>query len=516
MRILKYIPALLSFLAVASCGDGYELSTAGKGEAPVIQSFVIEKGNNPGLEEDVVCSIDGNRIRGVCRGIKAGGKVVPTFSGTFARAIVDGEPQISGETGIDASRTVRYILWNDEGRWSVYEAVIVTGNALPVVNIETDGTEPTYKDVKIPARIRISNVLEGGGTDLPATIKVRGNATSGYPKKPFKIKFAEKTSPLGFHANKDWVLLADYSDKSLLRTAWMNEVSKAVGMPYTPKYRHVELYMNGDYRGVYVLTDQVEKAKHRVNIGDDGFIIQNDNALSDELFYFTTDHRRYNYTFKYPDPDDGEIVVGDDNYNYMVGYMNNLESVLYSDGFADPGTGYRALIDPVTFAKWYLVFETTLNYEPNLYFVMEHKGAKLQMYPAWDGEWSLGLAYRPEAYGGWVRWPDGEPKPDDIFWSRGKYLGRLFEDPWFVSLVKEEWEKFKPQIPAVKEALRELTATLSLAQEDNFRRWPILDSGTHIGIGLVAFDTWQEETDYTFSVFDKRIETIESFLSSKL
>ena len=407
---------------------------------PVFESFVIEKANNPGLVADVVCAISGNVISGTCIGIAFGGKVVPTFSGDFVTVTVDGEVQESGVTEVDAGRTPRYTLWGENGSRSSYELKLVLGNGLPVVKIETDGTEPTSKDIKVPAQISISNTFSSGTVNSPATIKVRGNATSGYPKKPFKIKFTEKATPFGYHSNKDWVLLAEYSDKSLLRTSWMNELSKAAGMPYTPPYCQVELYMNGDYRGVYVFTDHIEKANHRIEIEDNGFIIQNDNALSDELFYFTTSLRKYNYTFKYPDPDDDEIVKGDDNYNYMVDYMNSFESALYSENFTDPDTGYRAYIDPVTFAKWYLIFEITHNYEPNIYFVLPRRGAKLQMYPAWDGEWSLGLAYRPEAYGGWVRWPDGEPKLDDIFWSRGKYLGRLFEDPYFVDLVKSEWQ----------------------------------------------------------------------------
>ena len=516
MRSDKLLPLLFLATAVCACKAGPKAAPVQpeSKDLPVIQSFVIEKSVNPGLEEDVACTVSGNRITGVCPGLPYSQRVIPTFSGTFSRAIVDGEVQVSGQSGIDASHTVRYTLWNDDGNWSEYEVRLVTGNGLPIVRIETDGTEPTVKDVKISARVSISNTLDANLTDVPATIKVRGNATAGYPKKPFKIKFTDKTAPFGFYANKDWVLLAEYSDKSLLRTTWMNVVSKAVSMPWTPSYRHVELYINGDYRGVYVFTEQVEQAKHRVNIQDDGFIIQNDNALSDELFYFTTTLRKYNFTFKYPDPDDGEIAVGDDLYNYMVDYMNELESILYGENFADPQTGYRSKLDVRTFAKWYLIFEATHNYEPNLYFVMDHKGAKLQMYPAWDGEWSMGLVYRPEAYGGGVRWPDGTPKLDDVFWSRGKYLGRLFEDPYFVSVVREEWEKFKPKIPGVRAAMEDVVRLLSHAQADNFKRWPILSADTHIGIGLVAFDSWQEETDYTFSVFDKRIETIESFLSS--
>lgn len=514
MKIFRIFPAILCLALSPSCSREKTVDPPDNVPAPVFTSFIIEKSNNPGLKDDVACTISGNVITGTCIGIGYGRKVIPTFSGDFESVTVDGEVQESGVSGVDASRFVKYTLWGESGPRSTYELRLVTGNGLPIVTIDTDGTEPTSKDIKLPAQIRICNTPANGIINAPATIKVRGNATAGYPKKPFKIKFTEKATPFGYNSNKDWVLLAEYSDKSLLRTSWMNEVSKAVGMPYTPAYRQVELYLNGDYRGVYVFTDHIEQAKHRIDINDDGFIIQNDNALSDELFYFTTQRQKYNYTFKYPDPDDGEIAPGDENYNYIVDFMNNFETALYSDTFSDAETGYRAYIDPVTFAKWYIVFEVTHNYEPNLYFVMHHKGAKLQMYPAWDGEWSMGLAYRPEAYGGWVRWPDGEPKLDDVFWSRGKYLARLFQDPYFVGLVKTEWEKFKPRISEVKQAMGGIVKKLEDAQEDNFRRWPILNAETHIGIGLVAFDTWKEEVDYTFDVFETRIETIEAYLQS--
>jgi hypothetical protein len=136
------------------------------------------------------------------------------------------------------------------------------------------------------------------------------------------------------------------------------------------------------------------------------------------------------------------------------------------------------------------------------------------MFPIWDGEWSMGLAYRPEAVGSWVRYPDGEPKPDDIFWSRGKYFKILFEDPYFTSIVKEEWERFKPQAEAIKERMRNAADRLKYAQADNFERWPILNSETHIGVGLIAFDTWEEEVEYTFEVFDTRIATMDEFISN--
>ena len=92
----------------------------------------------------------------------------------------------------------------------------------------------------------------------------RGNYTrDGYPKKPYKIKFDEKQAVCGFPANKDWVLLSDYCDKSLLRTACMCDISEALQIDYPVRYRHVHLYLNGEYKGVYLLTDQIERKSGR-------------------------------------------------------------------------------------------------------------------------------------------------------------------------------------------------------------------------------------------------------------
>jgi hypothetical protein len=195
---------------------------------------------------------------------------------------------------------------------------------VPVISIMVEGgltidSKDEYRNISV-------TVSDGGQTVLEASgrAKGRGNATWGYDKKPYKIKFDEKQGLLGFAPNKDWVLLAEYCDKSLMRTSYMCELAKTVGLPYPIHYRHVELYVNGEYLGVYVLTDQVEKKKNRVDIADDGFLFENDNYFWEEPLNFMTDRRQYWYTFKYPDPEDGEIASGDASYNFIKGFMNDF------------------------------------------------------------------------------------------------------------------------------------------------------------------------------------------------
>lgn len=340
-------------------------------------------------------------------------------------------------------------------------------------------------------------------------IKGRGNATWGYDKKPYKIKFDDKKGIVGFAANKDWVLLAEYCDKSLMRTAYMCELAQAVDLPYPIHYRHVQLHMNGEYMGMYVLTDQVEKKSHRVDIEDDGFLFENDNYFWEEPLNFMTDHRQYWYTFKYPDPEDGEIAAGDDNFNFITGFMNDFETALYGDSFKDPDIGYRRYIDVETFARWFLIQELTGNLEPNIYYVLPSRDAKLQIAPVWDAEWSMGLAYREDETAGWAALPT-EPDMDQRIWSRWKYFGRLFEDEYFVDAVRKEWEGFQPMLPVFKAKMSAVADNISKAQVRNFTRWNTLN--WHVSVGLVRFDTWEEEVAYVNDFFDHRVRLMDDFL----
>ena len=382
---------------------------------------------------------------------------------------------------------------------------------VPVVrmNVE-DGRNIESKDEYLNVTITIE---EGEDVVLSASgrAKGRGNATWWYEKRPYKIKFDQKQAVVGFAANKEWVLLAEYCDKSLMRTAYMCELARTVEHPYPINYRHVQLYLNDEYMGLYVLTDQVEKKKDRVDIADDGFLFENDNYFWEEPLNFMTGIKEYWYTFKYPDPEDGEIAVGDDNFNYITSFMNDLEAALYGDDFKDPQTGYRKYIDVEVFAKWFLVQELIANLEPNMYYVLPSRGAKLQIGPVWDAEWSLGLAYREDEYAGWAGLPT-QPDRFQAIWSKWKYFGRMFEDEYFVEVVRKEWAALQNELPTFQARISAVADSISEEQIANFEKWQIL--GWPVSVGLVYFGTWEKEVEYVENFFASRVEWLDSYLDA--
>ncbi len=299
--------------------------------------------------------------------------------------------------------------------------------------------------------------------------------------------------------------MAEYCDKSMLRSTYAFELSKLMDLPWTPRGYHVEVFLNGSYNGIYFLGEHVKVSSNRVNIAVDGYLIENDNNWDKEPVWFTT-NRGLHFTFKHPDTDG--MVEGDENYSFILNYMNEFETVLYSDYFDDPNTGYRKYIDVESFAKWYLLQETLGNAEPNPYYVLQSRTGKLEMYPVWDLEWSLGLAYMENNR--WVLPPATSPVAH--LYHRNTYFSRLLQDPYFVDIAKQEWIKVKGHLPTLTNIISEKTENIRYAQNKNFSRWPIL--GKYISVGLVKFDTWEEEVNYAKEFLDARVQWLDFEISN--
>lgn len=384
-------------------------------------------------------------------------------------------------------------------------------NGVPVVEVSVAYNAPIEsKDVWLNCKVRIGENYFDTTMVSDGKIRGRGNeAWRSYPKKPYRIKFTSKESPFGFPENKDWVLLAEYNDKSFLRLPFMCEVSKAVGLQYTVNYQHVNLYLNGEYQGLYILTDQVKVGKNRVNVEGDGFLIEEDWYYDKEPLWFSTPNG-FNFSFKYPDADDGAIVSGDENFIFITNYFSELENAL-SDISQNPELVY-AKVDYSNFAKWFLIQELIGNWDPNRYYVLESRTSKLKMLPAWDAEWSMGLAKmgKPINGGDWFK-PPVQPDNNLAIWKTRQYFPWLFKDPVFIAILKNEWSLMKSRLPSVYDAINRVESEISLAQKDNFEKWPTL--GKYCGVALVAFDSWEEEVNYVKTFFADRIDWMDNYIA---
>ncbi len=471
---------------------------------PTLEYFAFLKENNPQLTEDVIVPIENDSVITTFIPYTKTDSLVATFSGNFITADIGGVIQESGKTVNNFSFPIKYIIHGENSQQKTYYVMIKGHHGLPIISIETENqTSINSKTEYVKGKIAVYN-CEDSLTEN-CSIRGRGNASWTVPqKKSYKIKLDNKRAPFGFSSQKDWVLLAEPFDKTLLRCTYMFEVSKAAKMPFTCNYKHVELYLNGDFRGTYLFTDHIEKKKDRVQIDKDGFFIEHDGYYKNEPLFFRTDSFGYAYTFKYPSANDGDIVENDDNFLFISNYMNRVEKSILKTG----EDNLSDLIDYESFAKWYVVQELLDNLDPNLFFTMRNESSKLEMGPIWDADWSLGYASE-EPDGSWKKRPY-EPQPDEVAW-RKKYYVYLLQDPLFVNEVLHVWETIKPRISDIKEKVSQEKELIKYSQEANFKKWP--NFGKYIGPQLVAFDSWEEEVEYVSWFFAERATWMDNYIT---
>ena len=223
-------------------------------------------------------------------------------------------------------------------------------------------------------------VLEEADT---ARIKVRGNTTSEGLKKPYNIKFSEKQNLLGMGAAKKWCLLAEWFDPSMLRNYIAMDFAKELGLAYTSDKQFVEVWLDGDYRGVYLLTEPVEDGSSRVDLqkSNGDFLIMYEKERVDPTASYVVTNKGYRFEIKEPQtPDAGQIAN-------ITAILNGIDAALDSGDYSQ----IQQYIDTESFAKYYLLQDFYKNSDAcysSVYFY--YKGGKLYAGPVWDFDMAMG------------------------------------------------------------------------------------------------------------------------------
>lgn len=370
---------------------------------------------------------------------------------------------------------------------------------LSIISINTENLAPIVsKDDYIDGTFEISGENEGENLVANLRIRGRGNSTWYFPKKPYQIKFDNKENVLGMPKDKKWILLANYSDKTMLRNELAFELSRFSDLDWTPESCFVELFINNEYLGVYQVTQKVEESSNRVNIGDNGYLLEVDQLSRldpDDVYFETT-----NYLFNIKEPN---LDFGDNQYNIIKNYIELTESTLFGDNFTNPIEGYSKYIDVDSFVDWYLINEITKNNDAIFYssvYLNYVPGGKLKMGPVWDYDISLGnINY------------NGNETTDGFWIKNATWYSRLFEDPNFVTKVKSRFNHFYNNRDTFQEQINSNSLYLNQSQDRNFYKWPIL--GTYIWPNNVYFSTYDEEVIYLKEWLDERLEWLNDNLN---
>ena len=338
---------------------------------------------------------------------------------------------------------------------------------IPRIVIETEERkEVNSLKTEIPAKLQIwDKKAESEVFDL--TIRGRGNTSwELMPKKSYKIEFAKKQSLLGMPKDKDWALIANYADKSLIRNYIAYSLSTSLGAFYAPRCDFAELYLNGEYLGVYLLTETIKIAEKRVNIPKDGnsYIVEFDVKLrkgEQAVYSHVISQSGNGKQFRVHDPKNASEAVLDT----LQSFIENVENFL-KDMSEKEKNEIEKWFDVDESIKHYWVQEITKNpdggYFTSVYFTWV-KGGKLKMGPVWDFDLAFGNSTNESV------------NPIDNLMIRlcswNKYL---FRDSLYKAKTKAFWQENEKLILDYLDTMESMKKRLDKPALNNFKRWNIL------------------------------------------
>ena len=320
---------------------------------------------------------------------------------------------------------------------------------LPVLYIQTENKAPiTSKDYYLNATYYLDAIgLEGyesiGSASAPLTMEIKGRGNyswTGFDKKPYRIKLADKQPLLGMKKSKHFALLAHADDsndrKGFMRNAVGFELSRMIGMTYTPDARPLEVVLNGDYIGLYFLTEHIRVDKDRVNIVEQedeetdnekitgGWLVEIDNYDDDPHITIKEGGKTTMWiTYKTPE------VLSPQQEQYLIEQMKLIDNLVYGDKNSEELWNY---LDMDALAKFYIVQELTDNYESFHGSCYLHKelGENEKWYfgPVWDFGSSFNRDKSQYMYQG------------DVWHNH--WIPEICKFPAFMNRVKEVWNEF--------------------------------------------------------------------------
>jgi hypothetical protein len=370
-------------------------------------------------------------------------------------------------------------------------------------NVDTEFVSPVpvarieVQDGKHPSDAERDAVLELDGKRYPARIKVRGSSSAYYPKKQFGLKLGDgdvelAAGLLGMAPASSWVLGSPYADKTLIKNALGLAQARRL-FPYAPQTRWVELILNGEYHGVYLLTEKIERGKHKVDVPsarNGGFILTVDAGDPP----YVESEQGTKYTLVYPEEDDEE--ASEEVMDGLAAWLSAFEASLSTDE-------YRKYVHRKSFIDYFLQQELWKNIDGFRKSMYLYRGGdhRVHMGPSWD--FDLGAAglslYDGTEPEGWqhAKLQYAWPSPDCVTW----FNELLLHDDYRKKVIARWKELRRPGALFSDARIRSMVAEhVRILDEGpasrNFSRWKVIDRPLFplfFFTVLPMKDTWEEE-----------------------
>lgn len=301
---------------------------------------------------------------------------------------------------------------------------------MPIVSIQsTSGisSKETYVDAT-------ASIFDETGTaaltDAAISIRLRGNSTLNSPKKSYRMKFETKQNPLsiGDGAGKSWNLVSSCYDTSLLRHMTAYELGDMLdAMPYTPNCRNVEVYLNGQYQGVYLLCEAVNANKNRIPIAEaveevenQGYIVEMSRYAEEN--YFDVGLQR----FEIKNDLSADAAIATQQKDYIHSYISQCYDAVTDGSLA----AVEAVVDVDSLVDIYIGSEIAKNVDAgwDSFYMFKDAGGKLTFGPMWDFDLALGNFIDVKGFDSW--------KGLNVYDVANINAN---SNPWFCAIVKQAW-----------------------------------------------------------------------------
>ncbi len=377
---------------------------------------------------------------------------------------------------------------------------------LPILKINTAGNIIT-NDPKIDAQLQLIDNGAGQRNYISQSdyafegrigVELRGVSSQGFPKKSYGIELRDdqgddlEVSLLGLPKTSDFALLANFSDKTLMRNALAYEVFRQLGH-YATRTRFCELFLDNTYQGVYILTEKIKRGNDRVDVSKltpedttgtaltGGYMLRLDwNTSPGWSSAFSQPNSPNIFTYfqhVYPKWDELHPV----QTNYIRTYVDSFEQALKGPAYQDVNLGWRRFADEKSFIDYLILNEISKNvdgYRLSTYFHKDRddKGGKLQMGPPWDYDLAWYNADYCENFqtSGWaydINYICGDAGVP--FWWE-----KLASDSLFAQNLACRWQSLRNSSTLSKAhifgVIDSMAAVVEEAQGRNFKYWPIL------------------------------------------
>lgn len=430
----------------------------------VLSAFRFLKKNNAFLTADVSSSIGEESIIPLVTFSQS--ELIPTFTTNAVKVLVDEVEQKSGMTKNDFSSPVVYqfIMRNGETFQYTVKAEFLL-SAIPELTITT--TDPSIaeipsKDYYLEGTLAVNG--RGGYEDYTGKteVKGRGNSTWGYPKKPYRLKLNKKAEICGLGKAKNYVLLANHLDPTLMLNSVAFKIGRLLELPFTNHAIPVDVVLNGIYKGSYLLTEQIEVKENRVDLDENNSVMwELDSYWDDEPKFKST---AFNLPVMVKDPD-----LTTEQFEYWKKDFNAFTTQFAKEPLE--GNSYVDMIDIESVAKFLITFNLVHNMEinhPKSVFLHKEGNGKYVMGPIWDFDWAYDYEGTSNHFGRYNT---------PLFSSSMNGVGtaffqRFLQDSRVKAIYKRTWQDFKNnKLDALLQYVDDYVVMLKPSVERNSELW---------------------------------------------